>query len=229
MKYTELQSQIRELSPVDFDQMVGWILGTEQDRRREKDAMEIARSQVILEMVENGTLEGPKATTLSRAVIGEEIPEWVDPEGKFPSMYPAGSVVKKNGLVFASELTDRLNGYDPTAENGAWAWKDITETLKALNEPAPEPEPEDENVIVTSPWLAGAFLTKGELVEYFGLIYKVQKDHTAQAALPPDLPGLTTLYQPFEIGGDNQLGLEDRQSPPATGLEDLDPETDASA
>lgn len=195
MKYTDLQSQIRELSPLDFDQLSGWIVSTERDRRREQDAMEIARSQVIMEMVESGTLEGPKATTLAGAVGGDEIPEWVDPKGKFPAMYPPGSVIRVGEEVFSSELTDRLNGYNPTSENGSWAWKNITATLRALDEPAPEPELPEEDVIVTSPWFAGAALTKGELVDYFGAVYKVQKNHTAQNELPPDLPGLTTLYQ----------------------------------
>ena len=223
-----LQTQIEELSPEKFDSLVDWVLGEESERRREKDRVEVARYHVIQEMVDSGIFVGPKYSTLSDAVAGNEIAEWKDPKGEFPAMYPPEAVVRVGDRVFSSELSDRLNGYNPYAQSGSWAWKEITHTLKALHEPAPEPEVAEEEVIATSPWYPNVYFTRGERVEYFGNIYQVQRDHTSQVELPPDLPGLTSLYVPLEVFGDDELGLQDGATPASPALNDADSEADSS-
>ena len=141
-----LKKQIKNLNAEDFENLLGWAVTAERDRRRALEAKERVRVELVAELVEQGKVTGAKFISQEAALSGEKPPSWADPRGDVTKMFPHGAVVARKRRTYISNMEDRLNPFEPggddTPEN---AWSDITDLLKESREQIDKNESEAEN------------------------------------------------------------------------------------
>lgn len=207
-----LKKQIKNLSGEDFENLLGWAVTTERDRRRALEAKERVRAELVAELVEQGKVTGAKFISQEAALAGEKPPSWSDPGTDVTKMFPFGAVVARKRHIYISEVEDKLNSWEPGGEGvHENIWRDITDEVKRAqenqNEEQPsetdegaEPETQEEPEEQAEPetagpetqaWAAGIDVETGDRFTYNGDTYEVLQPHTTAANwLPNELPAL---------------------------------------
>lgn len=110
--------------------------------------------------------------------------EYRQPQGAHDA-YILGDIIKwEDGY-----MTPTRNGVVHNPEQAPEAWRAATaEELEKITE-------EDGSVNVPhKKWTVGQEYEKGEIIEYNGVLYRVNQNLTAVAHYLPDAPGMTALY-----------------------------------
>lgn len=209
-----LKQQVRDLSPEEWKEFVGWCVTTETKRRDTLPAVEQAEEEIMAEVWEQkpdlkpayvGTVD-PETPTLEALL--EQLPAWEQPTSK-ANAYPHASLVKHLGRARRNRRRG-LNSAEPgTPFSG---WEDVTDDLLKpvpvqdgnapdadttdapglITEPEtprlPEPEPEVTPADTVPPYRDGEKLSKGESRRYTdGKVYVWQKNKL-EATKPETAP-----------------------------------------
>ena len=207
-----LKEQIKNLNAEDFENLLGWAVTAERDRRRALEAKERVRAELVAELVEQGKVTGAKFISQEAALSGEKPPSWSDPGTDVTKMFPFGAVVARKRHIYISEVENKLNSWEPGGEGvHENIWRDITDEVKRAqenqNEEQPsetdegaEPETQEEPEEQAEPetagpetqaWAAGIDVETGDRFTYNGDTYEVLQPHTTAANwLPNELPAL---------------------------------------
>lgn len=184
MTIDEIKTQIEALPQADYQELQGWVIGTERKRREAAPAVEAGQAGVVRDLREQGVVDAP-AVPADPADPGT-YPEWVNPGTIHARMYLLGDRVQHQGRVWESGV-DMLNSWEPGSAHTVWV--DITDQI------APEPEPDVPEVPQepeTPAWAVGVDYTVGQEILFEGATYRVIQAHTSAAHWPPN--AVASLY-----------------------------------
>lgn len=188
MTLGQIQQDIQQLTPADFQDLRLWIV-SEAQRREAQPLVEKAQAEIITDLRDKGVIPTPEVAKEPPKKPEEvkAIPAWSDPGTDHAKMYAKGDIVSYGGKAWQSEV-DGLNSWEPGAE-GVYSnvWLDIT---PAPVETAKQPDGSKANPL---PFKAGLQLTAGQYITYQDVTYKVVQGHTsADHWAPPNAPSLFT-------------------------------------
>lgn len=176
MSLESAQAEIQKLPDPEFDQLRRWIYDEEQPRRRREEAKLTAQAQLVVEMVEAGSIRPAKSTPFADALAGEQLHEWVDPAGDMTKMHFPDAVVAKNKKAYRNTL-NVLNGADPETGDG---WEDVTEIIADAAAPSDPDTRPNGSADQPWPWRVGRTVSKGHHVEHEGVVYKAAESYLIQ-------------------------------------------------
>lgn len=198
MSVEELQIQIAQLTPEEWQELLGWVTGTERARRDAQPAVEEAQARLVEELwearpelkPETGTTEITPADTEEALVA--QVKQWAQPATPLDG-YPRSELAALGGRVWRNHRPGNTKR-PGTAFSG---WEDVTaDYLKLadavdgntpgvgtdapglITEPEPEPKPKPTVTPAPSvkPYKDGENLSKGEMRQYTdGHVYVWQK------------------------------------------------------
>lgn len=185
MSLEQAKDNIRKLSDTEFDHLRLWIYDVEQPRRRQEKAKLEAQAQLVVEMVQAGSIRPAKSTTYADALAGKRLYEWVDPAGDMTKMYFPDATVTKGEKVYHSTL-EVLNGADPETGDG---WEDVTEIIAEANAPSDPATRPNGSASLPWPWRVGRTVSKGHHVEHEDVLYKATESYLIQEGDDPYVLG----------------------------------------
>lgn len=188
---SDIKEQVKQLSQSEFEDLIGWMVTDERNRRREAEAKEKAQAAVVADLVEKGKIDGAPSITTNQYQQGENPPEWENPGTDITRMYPEGAVVSRKGRVYISRVAG-LNSWEPGGD-GVYnnVWLDITTTEEGGGD---RPDGSREH---PWPFEPGRTATTGQFVTYDGRLYRMAQNHTMVDHYRPG-PGLESIYEPVE-------------------------------
>lgn len=193
MTLGQIQQDIQQLTPADFQDLRLWIV-SEAQRREAQPLVEKAQAEIITDLRDKGVIPTPEVAKEPPKKPEEvkKIPAWSNPGTDHARMYVLGDIVTHNGKVWQSEV-DGLNSWEPGAE-GVWhnIWRDIT-PAPPVAQPDGTAKTPDGTQAAPFPFKAGLQVTAGQYVTYQGAVYKVLQGHTtADHWAPPNVASLFT-------------------------------------
>lgn len=195
MSIDTLKQEITTLTDGDWQALLSWVVGEENDRRKAAPIIEEARAEDTEKLWEaHPELKPEAATPDAWAEKGQQPPAWVQPLGAHDS-YPAGAVVSHAGRVWENAHPG-LNSWEPGAVGvDGRIWRDITDQRTTPKEEgSATPPATDEGTAQGAqpiPWGPGLPVQPGDNITYQGTVYEVIQAHTTQDGwLPDQLPAL---------------------------------------
>lgn len=209
-----LKQQVQALTPEQWGEFLGWVIGTERARRDAQPAVEDAQARLVEELwearpdlkPETGTTEITPAETEEALVA--QVKQWAQPATPLDG-YPRSELAALGGRVWRN----RRPGNTKKPGEAFSGWEDVTDEYLKLADavdgnapgvgtdapglitqpvkPEPEPEPEAPKQPEVTPapelreWKAGEWYSKGESVRVGNTVYTSLKLHRATEATHP--------------------------------------------
>lgn len=200
---TDIKESIMGLTDQEFNELKGWIVTTETDRRAAAEVVEEAQAKVVIDLQNAGKLPSPDALTDPSSLPNDDsdVPQWVNPGTDHSAMYREGDIVSHNGKIVRSTHKG-LNHWEPGTLNfDGRIWEIIEKPTTGTTDEAGTPtgnKPEgntEERPPQDAPkgskgnpyeFRGGLTVKAGEYVESNGNLYRVIQGHTTQDGWQPD-------------------------------------------
>lgn len=200
MTIQDLKTTITNLNEKDFSDLLNWVCGDENDRRKAALAVEKARAEDAQELWATHPELKPQFATevepeTSIDQLVAKVAAWAKPTSR-ATAYPPAALVSHEGKLWRNR---RLGQNAKTPGEIFSGWQDVTRDF--LRDEPINTEGEDAPGLITDPakptppvtpaptvpeWKEGELITKGTTRLYKGNLYVCQRLHTTRDDKHPD-------------------------------------------